>query len=316
LPEVAAPDVVAPAHRDDHRAKRRSRVGIAGLVVGVVLAAAVAVHAWVLWRQGPVRRVPSSVVEAWGPLANADSNLLIAVATPLHLIVRPYMSVVAEGLPKYPAPAELVPIYRQHRPLPADQMLSMHPVDNSVQMGHLGAVITLSAILNGRGAGFQVLPERSAPVSAMRGRNVILIGDPHDSAAAAEMLAKTPLTIGFDAGLQDLVIRDRRSNTTAYVPKRGADRRYSEAFGLVTVMPSPGAKGDQRVVVLSGITSVGSQGAAEFFASARELEALKKRFESEGLRGFPAAYQVVVRCKSNDTLLVSEEYAAHVVMSK
>jgi hypothetical protein len=58
---------------------------------------------------------------------------------------------------------------------------------------------------------------------------------------------------------------------------------------------------------------VGTQGAAEFLASAADLEALRKRFRSEGLSGFPAAYQVVVHCKSQDTLLISEEYEAHTV---
>jgi hypothetical protein len=35
---------------------------------------------------------------------------------------------------------------------------------------------------------------------------------------------------------------------------------------------------------------------------------------AEWYSGFPAAYQVVVRCASNDTLLLSAEYAAHRVI--
>jgi hypothetical protein len=77
------------------------------------------------------------------------------------------------------------------------------------------------------------------------------------------------------------------------------------------VVPSPGAKNKERTVILSGITSVGSQAAAEFFASAHDLQALRKRFPSDA---FPAAYQVVVRCKSNDTLLISEDYEVHAVI--
>jgi hypothetical protein len=250
------------------------------------------------------------VAEAWGALARPDSNVLMCVATTLHLVVRPYMTVVAEGLPKYPAPPELYPLYTQHRPLPAGVELDMHPVDNSVQMGHMGAVITLTGVLQARGASFEVLPERSAPVTAMRGRNVILIGDPQNSSAAAGFLEKAAFTIDYDAGAQDLVVRDRKHGRT-FVPRRGPDKRYTDVYGLVTVLPTPGAKGDQRTVVLSGITSVGTQGAAEFFASARELEALKKRFRAAGLVGFPSAYQVVVHCKSQDTLLISEDYQAH-----
>jgi hypothetical protein len=185
----------------------------------------------------------------------------------------------------------------------------MHPVDNSVQMGHMGAVITLTGVLQLRGASFEVLPERSAPATAMRGRNVILIGDPQNSSAAAGFLEKAPFTIDYDTTVQDLVVRDRKRGRT-FVPKRGPDKRYTDVYGLITVLPTPGAKRDQRTVVLSGITSVGTQGAAEFFASAKDLEALRKHFRSEGLAGFPPAYQVVVHCKSQDTLLISEEYEA------
>jgi len=252
------------------------------------------------------------VTEAWGALARPDGSVLVCVATTLHLVVRPYMPVVAEGLPKYPAPPELYPLYAQHRPLPAGVELDMHPVDNSVQMGHMGAVITVTGVMQARGSSFEVLPERSAPVTAMRGRNVILIGDPQNSAAAAGFLEKTPFTIEYDTGLQDLVVRDRKGHRSL-IPKRGPDKRYTDVYGLITVLPSPGAKGDQRTIVLSGITSVGTQGAAEFFASARELEALRKRFRAEGLAGFPAAYQVVVHCKSHDTLLISADYQAHAV---
>ena len=279
------------------------------ILVGLIAAALFIGAAWVIL-EARSPRVNPVIAEAWGPLAQPGGNALICLATPLHLVVRPYMSIVAEGLPKYPAPAELYPLFKQHRPLPPDTELDMHPVDNSIQMGQLGAVLALTSVFQARGATFQVLPERSAPVTVMRGRNVILIGDPQNSSATAGFLEKTPFTIDYDPVVKDLVVRDRGGNRS-YIPKRGADNRYSEAFGLITVLPSPGAKNNERTVILSGMTSVGSQAAAEFFASARDLSALRKRF-SDG--NFPPAYQVVVRCKSNDTLLISEEYAAHAII--
>lgn len=64
--------------------------------------------------------------------------------------------------------------------------------------------------------------------------------------------------------------------------------------------------------MLSGITSVGTHGAAEFFCKPESLALLRQRLGSARL---PAAYQVVVRCVSNDTLLLSSEYAAHRVIT-
>ena len=109
------------------------------------------------------------VREAWGPVARADTHVLISVATVLHLVVRPYMTVVAEGLPKYPAPPELYPLFRQHRPLPEGVELSMHPVDNSVQMGHMAGVVDITTTSRLLGALPQILPERSAPAPARFG---------------------------------------------------------------------------------------------------------------------------------------------------
>jgi hypothetical protein len=86
---------------------------------------------------------------------------------------------------------------------------------------------------------------------------------------------------------------------------------------LITVMPGEGeVAGPHRTLVFSGITSVGTHGAAEFFSRGETLRVLRERFAKDGIRGFPAAYQVVVRCHSDDTLLLGTEYVTHRVIAK
>ena len=46
------------------------------------------------------------------------------------------------------------------------------------------------------------------------------------------------------------------------------------------------------------------------------LRVLREKLAAEGYAEFPAAYQVVVRCAGNDTLLLSTEYAAHRVIAR
>jgi hypothetical protein len=267
---------------------------------------------------GGRERVDSVVRDAWRPLAPANGQVLISVGTTLHLVVRPYMDVVAEGLPKYPAPQELYPMFRQHRPLPPGTELYMHPVDNSVQMGHAESVAIAAMTLSLTGRSFQILPERSTSAPALRGRSVILIGDPQNSENAASLLANTPFTLEFDPGVQDVVVRDRGAAHTVWAGKRGADRRYTEVYGLISMLPGEGESpgGPHRTLVFSGITSVGAHGAADFFAKAEGLNVLRRHFASEGHNGFPSAYQVVVRCTSSDTLLVSTEYVTHRAIAK
>jgi hypothetical protein len=267
---------------------------------------------------GNRERVDPVVRDAWRPLAPQNGQVLISVGTTLHLIVRPYMDVVAQGLPRYPAPPELYPIFRQHRPLPAGTELYMHPVDNSVQMGHAESVAIASSTLSLMGRSFQILPERSTSAPALRGRSVILIGDPQNSEIAASLLANTPLTLEFDPTAQDVVLRDRGPAHTVWAGKRGADRPYTEVYGLISMLPGEGetAGGAHRTLVFSGITSVGAHGAADFFSKPEGLTVLRRHLASEGQNGFPSAYQVVVRCTSSDTLLVSTEYIAHRVIAK
>jgi hypothetical protein len=302
--EIGSPPVEEP----------RKNFLIWGLVAALVVSLAAAAGVVVSVTGRP--RVDPLVREAWAPLGASGGPVLISLGTSLHLVVRPYMTVVAEGLPKYPAPPELYPLFRQHRPLPEGVELSMHPVDNSVQLGHAEALAISSATLSLMGVPYQALPERSASAPAIRGRSAVLIADPQNSNTAGQELARTPLTLDFDAAAQDVVVRDR-SGSAKWVGKRGPDKRYTEVYGLISVLPGEGeAAGPHRIVVFSGITSVGAHGAADFFSRPEGLRALLQRLRAEGYTGFPRAYQVVVKCTSNDTLLLSTEYTAHRVIAK
>jgi hypothetical protein len=74
--------------------------------------------------------------------------------------------------------------------------------------------------------------------------------------------------------------------------------------------------GAHRTLIFSGITSVGAHGAADFFSKPDGLNVFLRRLSSEGYSTFPSAYQIVVRCVSGDTLLVSTEYVTHRVIAK
>ena len=303
---VPLPDAPKPASR------RAIWMLSAALAMAICISIALAIALF----RGSQR--PSSIVrEAWSPVTATGEKTLISVGTYLHLVVRPYMTVVAEGLPKYPAFPELYGLFKQHRPLPDGVELSMHPVDNSVQLGHSLTVAIAASTLSQLGANYQILPERSASAPALRGRNVILIADPQNSNTAAAILDGTPLTLDFDQGAQDVVVRERGGSHTVWAGKRGPDKRYTDVYGLVTVLPAEGeSAGPHHMMIFSGITSVGTHGAADFFSRPDALNVLREKLAEEHIGGFPRAYQVVVRCRSNDTLLLSAEYVTHRVIAK
>ena len=112
-------------------------------------------------------------------------------------------------------------------------------------------------------------------------------------------------------------MRERAGQGTVWAGKRGPDNRYTEVYGLISMLPGEGeSSGPHRTLIFSGLTSVGAHGAAEFFARPEGLGVLLKHLSSEGYSGFPSAYQVVVRCTSSDTLLVSTEYVTHRVIAR
>jgi hypothetical protein len=124
------------------------------------------------------------------------------------------------------------------------------------------------------------------------------------------------LTVDFEPSVKEFVIRDRQTGRMV-VPKKDPNGDFIDVYGLITVLNTPGSDREQLcTVVFSGITSTGTHGAAEFFASVRSLQDLRARFAKEGIRGFPAAYQVVVKCNLSNSLLLTNEYYSHKILKK
>jgi hypothetical protein len=255
------------------------------------------------------------VTEAWGPLAKPGADVLLCAATPLHLVVGPGGH-EAYGSPKYPAPPEAYPLFRQHRPLDPGTKLGLIFTDNVLGVGTMNAVVVAVNTLKAMGNSYQILPERVATISALRGRNAILFGAPVDSEAITRTLQTAPLTVDYEPSVKEFVVRDRTTGRMI-VPQKDANGDFMDVYGLVTVLSTRDSdRGRLGMVVFSGITSAGTHGAAEFFSSPRALRNLRDILAKEGISGFPAAYQVVVKCTFSNMLLLAYEYDSHKILLK
>lgn len=259
---------------------------------------------------------PAAIVkEAWGPLVDPREDLLISIAANLHMIVRQHVE--PESV-RFLAPPEATGFYGSvRRPLEPGLPLYMQPAQFSIPLAEVAATTTLCHVRQSFGGGYQLLPEAEAPISALRGRNSILIGSGTNSSAAAVLLRSFRYTIDFTSGDHFAVIDQRKPNgqNAAFVVKSGNDRLATEHYGLITVISSLDSSGSpKRTLVISGSASAGVQGATEYFSSAVELGKLRDRFRNEGLSGFPANYQVVVRCRTSGVRLVSYEYLTDSVL--
>jgi hypothetical protein len=260
----------------------------------------------------------TAVQDAWGPIAHSASDVLVCVGTKMHLLVRPNLPRSSQD-PRFPALPELYPLFRRHRPLPEGEKLFMEPADSSVAFGEVSAIATVAKTLTRLGSSYQILPERIAPLAALRDRNAVVVGIPMDSDVVTKLLSATVYTIEYNQSVDELAVIDRRKPGAVpeYAAQVAGPAKVNIVYGLITVMPSEGATGPQRqTIVFSGLGSVGTNGAADFFSTPAHVAAARERFRKQGLSGFPAAYQIVVRCKWSDGMLLSTECVNAVVLTR
>ncbi|HWQ31405.1 MAG TPA: hypothetical protein VNQ79_00870 [Blastocatellia bacterium] len=311
-----------PARVSEMPAPERSYVRqslLSGFLGGVVITALCASLVWLLTRSGqPTAGKPDAtppiVAEALGPLLTPGSDVLICVANP------PSFSAHSSGPSLFysdpggqPAPRELYAWYREKYPLPASNSLYLTITTNATYWGDSIGAMTMLRTLASAGVSAQILPEKVITVPTLRRRNVVLLGAPEYSPAAAHFLEKCPLTINY---INSILVREPgKAPTPLYALKRDGKNRIIEVYGLITVLPSEDASNhQQRTIIFSGVNSAGAQAAAEFFSSAEKLLELQSHLKKEGYNHFPSAWQVVVRAETDDNILLSFRYATHRVI--
>ena len=298
-------------------APARRRSPAAALLLTLVLGAGVgaSLRSLPALRPSEKSEIDPLVAEAWRPMVRSGANVALSVAAPLHMILGP-SGRTNHGLPAYPAPPETYPLYRQHRPLAPNAQLDMTFTDNALGFGTMNAVVTTVNTLRALGATYQVLPDRAVPLSAVRERNAVLFGGPLDSETINRTVETVPLYVDFERAEKSFVIRDRTSGKLM-VPRHDGNDGFSDVYGLATVLNTrDSSHGRLGMVIFSGTNSAGTDGAAQFMSSPQSLRRLREIFGREGVTGFPAAYQVVVRCTFGDLVMISYEYAAHRILQR
>jgi hypothetical protein len=193
----------------------------------------------------------------------------------------------------------------------------MEPAQLSIPLAELSAAATLASVRTSFGGSYQILPESEAPITALLGRNGVLIGTPINGRAATALLRTVPLTIGFTPTDEFAIIDQRKpvGQGILYKAQPVIEPKPRVLYGLLTVLTATDTSGKpRRTIEVTGTGSAGVQGAVEFFSSAERMLAFRQRLASEGVRGFPPNYQIVVRCTTSGLRLLRYEYLTHVVV--
>jgi hypothetical protein len=261
---------------------------------------------------------PDAIVrEFWGPMLHPGSGVLLCLASPPSLLIKPFHNPPRRGTFR-PVPPETADWYSRLRLPQAGATPYMYHSLEAPLFGDSAAAVKAAETIGAGGGSFQFLPESILGPAALRNRNVVLVGGPNYSAYAARVLSSTPFTIFEDEELGEETIRDRSPATgaaAAFVPKRDPSGQLVLVYGLITVFPNQtGAETGPRAIIVSGVTGAGAPAAMEFFASPAGLATLRASFAEDGLKNVPASYQVVVRGTRDGPLPLTWELAAYKVM--
>jgi hypothetical protein len=266
--------------------------GTAACVLSIVLG-----FQWGQHRQIPV--VESVIQAAWGPLLSTNGHTLVCIANVPQLLIRSLPDNEAVGT-RLPDELKLDEWYTQrYTELPGSHLyFTAH--HNSPLWGDASGAITVSRILVQSNVESEVLPERVQDAFALRDRNVILLGRPENSPAAALFLNGLYFNIKYfpDVRDQQIYFNDPRKGTPTEL-----SRNPDVVHGLISVINSPPAAGKAtRLVVLSGENSAGTVAAAEYFSSPDHMEQFRRRLRQDGFQDFPRIYQIVISAKSHSFL--------------
>jgi hypothetical protein len=302
---------VAPVTTSVEMAKPRTmepKLRAMGLVAaGLVLAFLAGV-----WFRGVVKPKPDSLIaEAWGPLFNKDGDVLVSVASHSHLQVRARSTAPPESQRAVEAPPPVYEWYRKYHPLPPGKSLYLEFVNSSTRFGDAIGAAEVVRTIAAAGGKAQIFPEASVSEAMFRDRNIILIGMPENSSSIDRLLSNGSFRVLYDETLQKETIVGPAATYVTQVDASGTILSY----GLVTVLPGQGVQGAQhRIMIFSGSHSSCAVGATEFMSSPAHLRDFRERLRQEGHSSFPPAYQMVIRCRADRVVPLSEQYETHVVL--
>jgi hypothetical protein len=175
--------------------------------------------------------------------------------------------------------------------------------------GEVLATYRLASLLTALGAKVQLKRSRLVNADDLRNHDVIFLGSPFDNEVLAEM--RLPQRFSFEQPRQPpylwrgRIVDHGASSGVSYGIERDPQSQVIRAdYALFDVLPGP-APG-RRIVVLAGITTTGTQGAAEFATSAdglRQILALHGvRQDKSGGKSFPRYFECVLRVEAEKGL--------------
>ncbi len=287
----------SPRRRPRHTGGRATlpsatRFGLPWVLAAFGLGVLAGAAALSLWPRPAAARLDPVVAEAWGPLARPGAKPLICLSSPPHYGILAY--------PEGPLPPKVVPLpdaldvtgwWIRHYPLPPGYRLATHITSGPIRLGEVFGLVSALRTLDRLGVEAEVVAEKYVMLPALRGRNLLLFGNPEYSHATARLLERAPWTVAYDASYRDRVVRSNAGTADrVFTPTRDEQGAVTGTLGLVTVLPSEGASDGAPLgtIIISCTSAAGCQAAVEFLSSPSQPAGPAGPAGRAGAAGLPA----------------------------
>jgi hypothetical protein len=175
--------------------------------------------------------------------------------------------------------------------------------------GEVLATYRLASLLTALGAKIQLKRSRLINADDLQNHDVIFLGSPFDNEVLAEM--RLPQRFSFEQPThppslwRGQIVDHGASSIVSYGMERDSQSQVIRAdYAVFDVLPGP-AQG-RRIVVLAGITTTGTQGAAEFATSADGLRQILALYgapqDKSGGMSFPRYFECLLRVEAEKGL--------------
>ncbi len=318
---VGDPDVPPPQPTSSRRAVPSSRRLGALALLGASLLVGLGFYAGVRWGSGSARSsstvdVPQLTKRFWGGLVGGNAIIIaytnsVFFETETGDLLRFRGGAVADRGARAGRETTLA---TAANPALVERAGPLYYEDGYTGTGEVLAVHRLTRILAALGANVIVKRSRLITVDDLRNHDVIFLGSPFENQVLGEM--HLPQRFVFHQPHDPPLLWTGRildqkasgSQPSFYALERDPDQYVIRAdYALFNVVPGP-APG-RRIVILAGLTTSGTQGAAEFATSEAGLQRIVEalRTDSEGRRALPPYFECLVRvdaAKGLDALTV------------
>jgi hypothetical protein len=248
----------------------------------------------------------------WQPFVSSSQPPMIVYSNALFLMSEPgdlyrYYTDTSHSLAMGAQVPSLAGLERRG-PIP-NHLGPLYYFDSYTGVGEVVATGRITQLLALRGQDFSVKRSRIASYEDVRNRNVIFLGASLENAILGKLPVESDLVFEDPAGNEfvgKLLIRDRRPEAnqplTYEFQRDGRTKALQCEYALISLLP--GVALDQYILALAGLSTLGTQAAAEFATSEASMLTLERMWAASGDQDRPSYFQALLEVQIRDGIAV------------